>query len=119
MRVSPPLRCTITLSLLSLAFIFLTRPGENRAPLSSFADHPLWFLGSFLVQPAFCVELVRQQYFDLSAILALVINALFFTCTVAAVWRSHKPPKSVIIQYYLIGLVLNFGNFVLSLMYSV
>ncbi|QDV21651.1 hypothetical protein Pan153_63410 [Gimesia panareensis] len=78
MKVSPKIRFTVVICLLSLAFIFLTRPGENRAPLSSFADHPLWFLGSFLVQPAFCVELVRQQYFGFFAFLALAIKVTFF-----------------------------------------
>jgi hypothetical protein len=108
----------IAVCLLSFVFIFLTRAGDYKSPLSSFVDHPLWFLGSFLVQPAFCSELFLQKYFDLSAILAFVINISFFTYAAFSPWMSRKPFVLLFIQNYKIGLVLNFGNFVLALMRS-
>lgn len=119
MKVISKIHFVVAICLLSLAFVFLIQPGQHQTPLSPFVDFPLWFLGSFLIQPAFCWALVQQYDFDFFAILALVINAAFFTNVFYTVWRSQKPPKSVIIQNYFIGLVINFGNFVLALMSSV
>ena len=119
MKVISKIHFVVAICLLSLAFVFLTQPGQHQTPMSSFVDFPFWFLGSFLIQPAFCGALVQQYDFDFFAILVLVINAAFFTKVYYTVWRSQKPPKSVIIQNYLIGLVINFGNFVLALMSSV
>ncbi|QDT30704.1 hypothetical protein [Gimesia panareensis] len=119
MKVNPKIRFTVVICLLSLAIVILTWPGQDQRPLSPFADYPLWFLGGFLVQPAFCMALIQENYFDMIAILALLINAVLFSNVFYTVWKSQRPLLPLLSERYVVGLVINFGNFVLALMRSV
>jgi len=106
-----------TLFALSLALFFLIKFSSTIHPLEPFYENPWWFLGSFLVLPAFCQELARVDVYGLFDTLALmiifaqVIAISFFVHVILSLWKSKDSLVSVLVEKYMLGLFLNFGNF--------
>lgn len=102
------------------AFIFAATQTEYPyQPLTEFVERPWIFLSSFLCQPAFCLELVRFPIVDWIVILAVSVNCVLWVSLVYRHLRAHEDSwSSLMFQYFVVGIVINFGNYMAALIRS-
>jgi hypothetical protein len=102
------------------AFIFTATQTEYpHQPLTAFVERPWIFLSSFLCQPAFCLELVRFPICDWIVMSAVSVNCVLWASLVYRHLRAHEGSwSSLMFQYFVFGIVINFGNYMAALIRS-
>lgn len=114
---------TLWLSAFFLISSILTAVAWTEPPyqaLSRLVDFPWVFCFSYMSQPAFCAELTRHPMFDWITVLVLLINCTELCHVVYSQLTARDATwPGVVMKNFVLGLVINCGNYMVTLMRSV
>jgi hypothetical protein len=114
MRIAWP----VAVVLVSLIAIPLTASQEQ--PLAFFANNLWVFLFSYFVQPAYCVELIRYSYWDVFAVIMLLLNTgSWLHAVISPLCAKKEQFTAAMLASIFFGLFVNSGNFILTAIRSV